>query len=72
MAKCKHKGAIIKPNGVHELDPCLYRDVVKYRNVTVTVAKCERCGNIDISWEIQENTETIDLTREAKDENKTD
>ena len=62
MSKCEHpKGVVIKPDGVNELDPCIYQDVEKYSNVTVTVAKCIRCGHIDISWERQENTEKVDI-----------
>jgi hypothetical protein len=52
-------GISIRPDGVHELDPCIYRDIVIHKNVTVIVSKCQRCGNISISWKRQENTEDI-------------
>ncbi len=66
MEKCKHSGAVIKPDGAHELDPCVYKDVEKYKNVTVTVSKCKNCGHIDISWRRQEDTEEIDLTEDER------
>ena len=60
VKKCSFSDdAIIKLDGVNELDPCFYQDIERYVNVTVTVSKCKKCGNIDISWERQENTEQI-------------
>lgn len=60
MSKCKHPGGIIiKPDGVNELDPCVYEDVEKYKNVTVIVSRCIYCGHIEISWVRQEDTEVI-------------
>lgn len=60
--KCKHPdGIIFKPDGVNELDPCIYRDIQKVRNVTVTVSRCIRCGHIDISWQRQEDSEDIEV-----------
>ena len=56
MEKCKHSGAVIKPNGVDELDPCSYEDIEQYKNVTVTVSKCKNCGHIEFSWEAQDDT----------------
>lgn len=50
-------GVVIKPDGVHELDPCLYEDIEIWNNVTVIVSRCVRCGHIEISWIRQENTE---------------
>ena len=62
MSKCKHpEGISIRPDGVNELDPCVYQDIEKYRNVTVTVSRCVKCGHIDISWEWQENTEKVNI-----------
>lgn len=60
MNRCKCKfpdGVIIKPDGVNELDPCLYRTVARYVNVTVEIRKCERCGNVDVAWVRQDDTE---------------
>lgn len=59
--KCSHKGAIIKPDGVHELDPCVYKDIEMYHNVTVIVSQCKNCGHIELSWLRQDNTEEIKL-----------
>ena len=49
-------GMTIKPDGINELDPCEYEVVEKYRNVTVEVLLCKKCGNIEISWHRQHNT----------------
>lgn len=53
------EGVTIKPDGINKLDPCIYRDIESYANVTVTIAKCKHCGKIDISWKRQEDTEQI-------------
>lgn len=58
------KGIIYKPDGENELDLCLYQDVEKYKNVTVTISKCVYCGHIDISWERQEDTEKLEIDEE--------
>lgn len=61
MHKCSFKdGLVIKPDGFNELDPCIYEEVESWRNVTVIVSKCKRCGAIDISWQKQENSELIE------------
>lgn len=52
-------GVTIKPDGVHELVPCVYRDIEIHKNVTVIVSRCVRCGDIVISWKRQDNTEDI-------------
>lgn len=58
MDKCKFPhGVTIKPDGKFELDPCLYETVERYKNVTVEIRRCARCGHIDIAWRRQENTE---------------
>ena len=53
------EGISVRPDGVNELDPCLYKDVQIFRNVTVVVSRCVRCGNISIGWYFQDNTETV-------------
>ena len=59
--KCKFPdGITIKPDGVHELDPCLYEPIEKYRNVTVTVLRCSKCGHVELTFTRQENTEALD------------
>lgn len=51
MHKCQFKdGVVIKPDGVHSLDPCVYEEVERIENATVIVSKCPICGAIDISW----------------------
>lgn len=56
--KCKFpEGMVIKPDGIHELDPCIYRVTELHRNVTVEVRQCINCGNIDLVWYPQENSE---------------
>lgn len=58
--KCSFgKGITIKPDGVNELDPCIYEDIEIYTNVTVIVSRCKKCGHIEISWIKQENTEQL-------------
>lgn len=62
MHKCTHPEGVeaVKILG-HSLDPCVYREIEKYKNVTVVISQCEKCGNIDISWYRQEDTEEVDL-----------
>ena len=59
--KCSFGDVTIKPDGINELDPCIYKDIEMYTNVTVIISRCERCGHIDISWLKQDNTEEIML-----------
>ena len=54
-------GVSIKPDGIHELEPCFYDEIERYKNVTVSVRRCRFCGNVDIAWYWQENTEEIDV-----------
>ena len=62
MSECEHPkcsnpdGITIKPDGVNSLDPHFYRTVERYRNVTVEVLRCKRCGHQTIEWFRQENT----------------
>lgn len=61
VSKCGFPdGITVKPDGVNELDPCIYEEVERYRNVTVIISRCTRCGSIDISWEKQPDTERVD------------
>lgn len=65
MHRCSFgEGVTIKPDGANELDPCLYEDIAVYKNVTVTISQCKRCGKIDISWYRQDDTERIDKKEE--------
>lgn len=56
---CFPDGMVIKPDGVNELDPCIYEEVERYRNVTVSVMRCKKCGHVEVSWTRQENTEEV-------------
>lgn len=49
-------GITFKPDGVHELDPCVYEIQEVHRNVTVVVGKCTQCGTVDVSWYRQDDT----------------
>lgn len=59
--KCSFDGVTIKPDGMHELDPCVYEDIEMYVNATVIISRCKKCGHIEVSWKRQEDTEEIDL-----------
>lgn len=54
-------GVILKPDGVNELDPCIYENVERYANVTVTVSRCKVCGHVSIGWERQEDTVELEV-----------
>lgn len=61
MSKCNYTDnqgnkVIVLPDGVNELDPCEYEEVERYRNVTVSILRCKKCGHISIAWERQEDT----------------
>ena len=59
MEKCNHGDWKFCPDGKHELDPCIYREILRLRNVTVQILKCEKCGHITVGWFRQENTEDV-------------
>lgn len=62
MHKCTFpEGITIKPDGIHELEACCYQEVERWENVTVSVRRCQLCGNIDIAWFRQEDTVEVDL-----------
>ena len=57
LGKCHFPdGITIKPDGVHELDPCTYEEVERYGNVTISVMRCKNCGHVEINWYRQEDT----------------
>lgn len=60
MEKCSWKNIRICPDGEHELDPCLYKEVMKLKNVTIQILRCERCGHYTIGWTRQPDTEEIE------------
>lgn len=56
--RCRHPGgAVIKPDGMNVLLPCVLEEKEIHRNVTVIVSQCKVCGHIEISWERQDDTE---------------
>lgn len=61
MKCCWPEEITVKPDGINELDPCVYEDIEIYTNVTVIVSKCKNCGNIDIRWMRQEDTEEVEI-----------
>lgn len=58
--KCSHDNIAVKIDGI-EVDPCVYEEVERYENVTVSILKCKYCGNIEIEWFRQDNTEEVYL-----------
>ena len=59
MPKCQFPdGIVIKPDGVNELDPCMYVRKKIHKNVTVFIEQCSICGHVHIAWKTQENTES--------------
>lgn len=61
MCKCGFPdGMVIKPDGIHELSPHAFRCVGRFRNVTVEILRCERCGEESIGWYRQEDTEVVE------------
>ncbi len=68
MEKCKFPdGVTIKPDGVNELDPCRYDEIAEYRNVTVQVWKCHKCGHIEFMWKRQDDTYKVTSEEEEDD-----
>lgn len=60
--KCEWpEGITIKPDGIHSLDPCVYMEIERFSNVTVSINKCIYCGHVEVSWFRQEDTEEIDI-----------
>ena len=56
--KCQFPdGVIVRPDGINELDPCLYEEIEIVRHCTVHVLQCQRCGHIEIEWERETDSE---------------
>ncbi len=52
MNRCRFPdGVVIKPDGVNELDPCLYEEIETVEHCTVHILRCQRCGHVEIEWE---------------------
>ena len=46
-------------------DGCDYRVVEEWRDATVEVSRCRRCGAVDVSWKRQDNS--VCVYKEAGD-----
>lgn len=58
--KCEFpEGVTIKPDGVNELDPCVYEVVEAYTNVDIQILRCKNCGHIEFEWSKTDNTEDV-------------
>lgn len=53
-------GITIRPDGQTPLDPCEYETIAIYKNVTVYIDRCRKCGHYEISWRRQPNTQLVD------------
>ena len=51
---------VLRPDGVHPLDPNLYSLKETWRNVTVEILESNDTGDISIGWYKQENSEQIE------------
>ena len=60
-------GMSVRPDGVHELAPCIYRVAQKLRNVTIEILECPACGKVSIGWYRQDNTEDITEEEDGRD-----
>ena len=66
-AKCSFPdGVVIKPDGINELDPCIYQTEQVFTNVTVEISKCKKCGHVNISW--YKNPDTVEISPEEWDD----
>ncbi len=62
LPKCEFPDGIeIRPDGVNLLDPCVYETIEYYTNVDIEIVRCKNCGNVEVWWHRNENTEKIDL-----------
>ena len=57
--KCSHGNIVIKPDGEHVLEPCMFVLEQRLKNVTVEILTCPKCGHVSIGWYRQEDTEDI-------------
>lgn len=47
----------VQVNG-HPVDPCVYEEIEKHENVTVTVLRCKNCGHVEIEWRNEDGFES--------------
>ena len=60
-AKLKSTGEKFVLERTHDNEPCIFREKEKYRNVTVVISECKKCGHTDISWIRQDDTEEVEV-----------
>lgn len=60
MEKCSFDGYSIRPDGINDLDPCLYEDIEIHTNCTVIVSRCKNCGHVELSWVKNDGCESFD------------
>lgn len=69
MSKCElPNGLIVRPDGVNELDPCIYDEIERHSGCIVHVMRCRRCGHIEISWERQKKQERRKNREQTRDQ----
>lgn len=54
-------GVTIKPDGEYEMNPCDFKLVLRYENVTVEILECKKCGDVSIGWHRQKDTKEIEV-----------
>ena len=59
MAECSHGDGVTVSIGGVPIDPCVYKEIQTFKNVTVHVYKCVNCGKLETERERQEDTEEI-------------
>ena len=50
------EGITVKPDGIHELSPHIFKEEEVIHNCTVYVSRCIYCGEISISWRRNERS----------------
>lgn len=60
MPKCSFDGCSIRPDSIHELDPCLYEDIEVHTNCTIIVSRCKKCGHVEFSWIKNDDCDSFD------------
>ena len=64
--ECKYpEGFVIRPDGIHDLDPCIFEEDEVWKNVVVQILKCKRCGKISIGWYKTPNSIKVNSLEEA-------
>ena len=65
MEKCQYPaGMEMNINGI-PVDPCVYEDAEIYKNVTVIISKCKKCGNVEIQWKRQDDTIQVGVNHDC-------